>query len=124
MEVCPDHVLEGLREKKKWYARAHVIDNSTYKRAMQVSDYNKGRTVSDLKIKLWDAGKRENLRTDTMWDDMRYDPIQYPHNHRDDIAHNPTQEYTDLFGGNKGDGELKSKAEHALGLFSEESSKT
>ena len=22
MEVCPDHVLEGLREKRKWYLRA------------------------------------------------------------------------------------------------------
>jgi len=27
MEVCPDHVLEGLQEKKKWYLRAEVIDN-------------------------------------------------------------------------------------------------
>lgn len=34
MEVCPDHVLEGLREKKKWHLRAEVIDNDTYKRAM------------------------------------------------------------------------------------------
>jgi len=34
MEVCPDHVLEGLREKKKWYARAETIDNETYRRAM------------------------------------------------------------------------------------------
>lgn len=40
MEVCPDHVLEGLREKKKWYLRAEVIDNQTYKRAMTVGDYN------------------------------------------------------------------------------------
>ena len=48
MEVCPDHVLEGLREKKKWYLRAEMIDNDTYKRAMSVSDYNRGRSVSDL----------------------------------------------------------------------------
>ena len=27
MEVCPDHVLEGLREKRKWYLRAETIDN-------------------------------------------------------------------------------------------------
>lgn len=27
MEVCPSHVLEGLREKKKWYLRAESIDN-------------------------------------------------------------------------------------------------
>ena len=27
MEVCPDHVLEGLREKRKHMLRAQVIDN-------------------------------------------------------------------------------------------------
>ena len=48
MEVCPDHVLEGLREKKKWYLRAEMVDNDTYKRAMTVSDYNRGKSVSDL----------------------------------------------------------------------------
>lgn len=65
MEVCPDHVLEGLREKKKWYLRAEVIDNETYKRAMVVGDYNKNRSVSDLQLKSWDYGK--TLRTDSLW---------------------------------------------------------
>ena len=63
MEVCPDHVLEALREKKKHYLRAESIDNETYKRAMQVSEFNKTRSVSDLKLKSWDYGK--NLRSDT-----------------------------------------------------------
>jgi hypothetical protein len=63
MEVCPDHVLEALREKKKHYLRAEAIDNETYKRAMSVSDFNKGRSVSELKLKTWDYGK--HLRTDT-----------------------------------------------------------
>jgi hypothetical protein len=67
MEVCPDHVLEGLREKKKWYLRAEVIDNETYKRAMVVGDYNKGRSVSDLTLKTWDYGKAGNLRSDSIW---------------------------------------------------------
>lgn len=48
MEVCPDHILEGLREKRKWFLRAESIDNQTYKRAMRVSDYNLGRSVKDL----------------------------------------------------------------------------
>lgn len=67
MEVCPDHVLEGLREKKKFYLRAEVIDNETYKRAMSVSDYNKGRSVSELKLKTWDHGKAQNLRSESVW---------------------------------------------------------
>jgi hypothetical protein len=67
MEVCPEHVLEALREKKKWYLRAEMIDNDTYKRAMTVSDFNKERSVSDLKLKTWDYGKTANLRSDSLW---------------------------------------------------------
>ncbi len=75
MEVCPDHVLEGLREKKKWYLRAEMIDNDTYKRAMTVSDYNRGRSVNDLQLKTWEHSKTANIRSDSMWQDDRYNPI-------------------------------------------------
>ncbi len=51
MEVCPDHILESLREKRKWLLRAQAIDNETYKRAMTVSDYNRRKSVSDIEIK-------------------------------------------------------------------------
>lgn len=84
MEVCPDHVLEGLREKRKWYLRAELIDNQTYKRAMKVGDYNKGRSVSDLVIKDWSYGHPKNLRSDSVWQDDRYNPSIYPHPHRYD----------------------------------------
>lgn len=109
MEVCPDHVLEGLREKKKWYLRAEVIDNETYKRAMSVSDYNKGRSVSELKLKTWDYGKHGNLRSDTFWEDDRYNPTVYPHAHRYDNINFPEQEYKDIFGGTIGHQEEKER---------------
>ena len=67
MEVCPDHVLEGLRERRKWYLRAEAIDNETYKRAMTVGDYNNGRSVSDLDVKDWSFGHPRNLRTESTW---------------------------------------------------------
>jgi hypothetical protein len=67
MEVCPDHVLEGLRERRKWSLRAESIDNETYKRAMTVGDYNKGRSVSDLTIKDWSYGSARNLRSESTW---------------------------------------------------------
>jgi hypothetical protein len=67
MEVCPDHVLEGLRERRKWFLRAEAIDNSTYKRAMTIGDYNKKRSVSDLEIKDWSYGQPKNLRTESAW---------------------------------------------------------
>jgi len=67
MEVCPDHVLEGLREKRKWMLRAEAIDNQTYKRAMTVSSYNMGRSVSDLDVKSWEHGHPKNMRSDSTW---------------------------------------------------------
>ena len=67
MEVCPDHVLEGLQEKKKWMLRAEAIDNATYRRAMKVSDYNKNRSVSELKLKTWDFGMPKNMHTGSYW---------------------------------------------------------
>jgi len=84
MEVCPDHVLESLREKRKWYLRAQAIDNETYKRAMKVSDFNKGKSVSDLSIKDWSYGCAKNMRSDSTWEDDRYDPLKYSHPHRYD----------------------------------------
>jgi hypothetical protein len=62
--------------------RAEVIDNQTYKRAMTVSDYNQGRSVSDLTLKTWEHGKQ--LRSDSVWQDDRYNPTQYSHPHRYD----------------------------------------
>ena len=109
MEVCPDHVLEGLQEKMKWYLRAEVIDNQTYKRGMTVSDYNKGRNVSDLTLKTWEYGKGGNLRSDSLWQDDRYNPTKFSHPHRNDNVNFPEQEYKDIFGGTKGTAEQAEK---------------
>ena len=119
MEVCPDHVLEGLREKKKWFARAEVIDNETYRRAMQVSDYNRGRSVSDLKLKTWDYGN--TLRSDSIYQDDRYDPTKFSHPHRNDNVNVPEQEYNDIFGGTKGAGLAKEYEKHRMDVFTEQS---
>lgn len=102
MEVCPEHVLEGLRERRKFFLRAEAIDNATYKRAMEVSDYNKGRSVSDLSIKDWSFGHPSKLRSDSTWQDDRYDVRKYPHPHRYDNVNHPDQEYKDVFGGTLG----------------------
>ena len=97
MEVCPNHILEGLAEKKKWYARAEVIDNETYRRAMEVSDFNRGRSISDLKLKTWDYGA--TLRSDSLYEDDRYVPTKFSHPNRNDLVKLPEQEYKDIFEG-------------------------
>jgi len=121
MEVCPDHILEAFREKKKWYLRAKSIDNQTYRRAMAVSDYNKGRSVSDLKLKDWSYGSAEKMRSDSYWFDDRYDPTVVRQPHRYDTVNFPDKEYKDVFGGNWGQGALEEKEKHALGFWSKKS---
>ena len=118
MEVCPDHILEALREKRKWYLRAQAIDNETYKRAMTVGDYNKGKSVSDLTIRDWSYGHPRNMRSDSTWEDDRYDPTKYSHPHRYDNVNFPEQEYTDVFGGTKGAAAEKERKFYAYDLFS------
>ena len=121
MEVCPDHILEGLKEKKKWYLRAEVIDNETYKRAMSVGEYNQGKSVTDLKLKTWEHGKGGQLRSDSLWQDDRYNPTKYSHPHRYDNVNFPNQEYRDIFGGTLGAAEQKDMEYHRLGLLSRKS---
>lgn len=76
---------------------------------MQVSDYNKGRSVSELKLKTWEFGKGENLKSDSYWQDNRYNPTVYSHPHRFDNVNFPEQEYKDIFGGTVGEQEEKEK---------------
>mmetsp|Transcript_24549 Transcript_24549/g.17266 ORF Transcript_24549/g.17266 Transcript_24549/m.17266 type:complete len:302 (-) Transcript_24549:104-1009(-) len=118
MEVCPDHILEGLREKKKWSLRAEVIDNQTYKRAMTVGSYNKGRSVSELKLRTWDEGSLDSLRSDSLYQDDRYDPTKFSHPHRYDNVNFPEQEYKDFFGGTVGTAESEEYERHRIDLFS------
>lgn len=121
MEVCPNFVLEALKEKKKWFLRAQVIDNATYRRAMSVSSYNKGRSVADLVPKTWASGTRANLRPDSYWSDDRYNPELYRHPSRKDSVNFPDMEYKDLFGGTWGDQAKKEKERHTLEFWKQKS---
>ena len=100
MEVCPQHVLEQLREKQKHMLRARIIDNQTYRRAMTVSQENKGRSISSLILK--DCSYGDNLRDGHYYSDDRYNPKSYTQPHRFDKNMFPDQEYMDFIGGNKG----------------------
>ena len=88
---------------------------------MQVSDYNRGKSVSDLEIKDWTFGHPKNLRSDSTWQDDRYDPTKHPHPHRYDNVNFPDQEFTDLFGGTLGDANRADMEKHKIHLFKGES---
>lgn len=100
MEICPKWVLELLREQKRYLMRATLIDNQTYKRAMKVSDYNRDRSLSDIKD---DPSKEvHNYRGEAWWADDRYHPAIYPspdQNTNFNLGENIV--YNDVLGGNR-----------------------
>lgn len=99
MEVCPKWVLEQLKERKRFLMRATLIDNQTYRRAMKVSDYNKGRTLKDIKE---DITSQPHIRSDSYWSDDRYNPTIYPspdQNTNVNLGDNIV--YSDILGGNR-----------------------
>ena len=69
---------------------------------MTVSDYNRCRSVNNLQLKTSEHGKTVNMRSDSMWQDGRYNPIEYSHPQRNDNVNFPQQEFKDFFGGTEG----------------------
>eukprot|EP01017_Pseudomicrothorax_dubius_P000470 TRINITY_DN0_c1893_g1_i5.p1 TRINITY_DN0_c1893_g1~~TRINITY_DN0_c1893_g1_i5.p1 ORF type:complete len:275 (-),score=76.59 TRINITY_DN0_c1893_g1_i5:109-933(-) len=75
VDICPNWALDSLKEKERFAAKALAIRNIQYKKAMEVSSYNEGRTLADVSDRIWTDGERERLRPDSMWADERYAKI-------------------------------------------------
>jgi len=98
VEVCPKWALELLREGKRLRMKATVIDNNTYRRAMEVSPWNRNRSLSDMKDK---NSHLRKIRSDGYWYDDRYDPTKYPSPDSNDNANlDEGIVYNDIIGGN------------------------
>lgn len=52
--------------------RLEALNNQKYRRAMEVADYNQGRTVANVGRRTWTDGTADRLRPDSMWIDDRY----------------------------------------------------
>lgn len=57
--------------KRKLEAQANI----KYRRAMEIPDYNQGRTVADVPSRTWSDGERSKLRPNSIWADDRYADI-------------------------------------------------
>jgi len=75
LKVCPTWTLDEMRDKQRFISKVAAINTHQYQTALQVSDYNKGRTIKDVSENTWLDGTRERLRPDTMWADERYSKI-------------------------------------------------
>ena len=73
LSTCPNFALEDYRDAKIFQQKARMIQRQEYFQAMEVSSYNKGRSVSEVDgNKRWTDGAHPNLRPDSMWIDDRY----------------------------------------------------
>lgn len=58
----------------------------------------------------------KNLRSDSLYQDDRWEPTKFSHPHRYDNVNFPEQEYKDFFGGTKGTKENADRAKHTLSM--------
>ena len=73
LEVCPNFALNDMRNGKLQVKKYQHVQREEYKFAMEVSDYNRGRSIKDVDgSKRWIDGTAPYLRPDTMWADERY----------------------------------------------------
>jgi len=75
LKVCPTWALDEMKEKQRFISKVAAVNTQQYHKALEVSDYNKGRTIKDISEKTWLDGTRERLRPDTLWADERYTKI-------------------------------------------------
>ena len=66
-----------IKEGKRVIKKINVVQDKVLKQAMEVSDYNKGRTVADVSNKTYIHGTRKYLRPDTIWADDRYTDVTH-----------------------------------------------
>lgn len=73
LEICPNFALLMIRNDNRLNKKIDLIHLNDYKKAMQISDYNKGRSLKDVDVnKTREYGHRKNLRPNTLWADDRY----------------------------------------------------
>ena len=72
LAICPPWALDKMKDNQRLKLKLEAQANLKYRRAMEVPDYNQGRTVADIPLKRWSDGERSSLRPNSIWADDRY----------------------------------------------------
>lgn len=64
-----------MKENQRLKLKLEAQGNLKYRKAMEVSEYNQGRTVADVPLRNWSDGERAKLRPNSIWADDRYADI-------------------------------------------------
>lgn len=72
LAICPPWALDKMKDNNSLKLKLEAQSNIRYREAMEVKDYNRGRTIADIPNKTWSDGERSKLRPNSMWADDRY----------------------------------------------------
>ncbi len=73
LSICPNFILDSMRENKLRKIDNRLTQLREYEFAMSEGEYNKGRSLKDVDgRKTYVDGLRKNLRPNTIWNDERY----------------------------------------------------
>jgi hypothetical protein len=72
LAICPSWALDKMKENQRLKLKLEAQANIKYRRAVEVSEYNQGRTVADVPHRSWADGERAKLRPNSIWADERY----------------------------------------------------
>lgn len=75
MAICPAWALDKMKDNQRLKLKLEAQANLRYRRAMEVPEYNQGRTVADVPLRSWSDGERSKLRPNSIWADDRYADI-------------------------------------------------
>jgi hypothetical protein len=75
LAICPSWALDKMKENQRLKLKLEAQGNLKYKKAMEVSEYNQGKTVADVPQRNWSDGERTKLRPNSIWADDRYADI-------------------------------------------------
>ena len=72
LAICPPWALDKMKDNNNLKLKLEAQSNERLRRAMEVPEYNRGRTIADVPHKNWSDGERSKLRPNSMWADDRY----------------------------------------------------
>jgi len=61
-----------MKDNERLKLKVEAQTNQKYRKVIEVSAENQGRTVADVSNKTWADGERSKLRPNSIWADERY----------------------------------------------------
>jgi hypothetical protein len=75
LAICPTWALDKMKDNERLKLKTEALANLKYRKVIEPSAENQGRSVADVPSKTWADGERSRLRPNSIWADERYADI-------------------------------------------------